>query len=676
MNPQIKNLLFFFCIILCLVGNVFSQSKGDVSEVPKIDGKINQSEWAGAKIFNDFYLTIPKSDGKNYDSTIVYVKQSRDALYFAFQFHPKSKVISQSLVRDRSTDEENETFIVLDLENKNQNGYLFVFSFLDNQRDMLIYNQKSTSSEWDWVWECKSTVYREAKDGEHGYIESEIKIPVDRIQNKNTKKIGIDIVLFAYRPDGTYYFYSINPDSELMSVKNTYELDIEPFNERLNLDFNATPFVVGDKFNDSTYKAQLGGELTLSLDKHKLKSTYNTDESTLEADPFTFSFYDQPIFLQEKRPFFSKDLDIYSSPINLFYTRAIYNINLGFNYTYRGDRLKAGAIFVEEEPDPEGNKRLYFVARPKYYADDFSLGSFFLYSKDKTRDYQERIISMDGFYRFPYNRVRLLGQYVTNMEGNAYKFYAYYQYDESGGPYADLSYTHVDSRFNASTSFDGQVGLPNDYDKVYVSGGYKWVFNRSLFSDINVSGGYYRARILSDDFRLQDRLNLNMNTKIIGPLNFSTYLEYNRPDDYDENDNVIKRSNLLQEYSFRYLFGSNSVNAGYFFGTYYGSYINNPYIGLSFILFDRLSFDTDINFLEFFGESGTIINARFDYQVLKKLYLRAFYQKDTYSEDALLNAMVQYEFFAGSNVYFVLNLEGEKLHYTRRYFKISYEFNF
>ncbi|MFC2092339.1 hypothetical protein ACFLSV_00425 [Bacteroidota bacterium] len=676
MNPRIKYLLIFFYLMLWLSGNAFSQASGDGSKVPVIDGKINQYEWKNAKVFKDFHLTIPKSDSKDYDNTIVYVKQSKDALYFAFQFRPRSKVISQSLVRDRSTNEENETFIVLDLENKHQNGYMFVFSFLDNQRDMLIYNQKSTSSEWDWIWECKSTIHSEANENEPGYIESEIKIPVDKIQNKNTKKIGIDIVLFAYRPDGTYYFYSINPDSELMSVKNTYELEIEPFNERLNLNFNVTPFVVGNRFNDSTYKAQFGGELTLSLDKHVLKSTYNTDESTLEADPFAFSFYDQPIYLQEKRPFFSKDLDIFNSPISLFYTRAIQNIDFGFNYTYRGDRLKAGTIFVEEEPDSKGNKRQFFVSRPKYYADDFSLGSFFLYSKDKSSDYQERIVSIDGFYRFPRNRVRLMGQYVTNLEGSAYKFYAYYQYDESGGPYADMSYTRVDNKFNSSTSFDGQVGLPNDYDKVFVSGGYKWIFNRSLFSDINVSGGFYRSSILSDGFLLQDRLNLNTNTRIIGPLNFNTYLEYNRPNDYNEKDEVIKRSNILQEYSFRYVFGSNTLYAGYFFGTYYDSYINNPYFGMSFIFFDKLTLNADVYYLDYFDESGTIINARLDYQVFKKLYLRAFYQNDTYSKDALLNTMVQYEFFAGSNFYFVLNLEGDKLQYTRKYFKVGYEFNF
>ena len=147
MKQKTCTLFIIFFITFGFLGNVFSQATGDGSKIPVIDGKISAKEWADAKIFHDFHLTIPKSDSKNYDSTIVFLKQTKDALYFAFQFHPRSKVISQSLVRDKSTNEENETFIVLDLENKHQNGYMFVFSFLDNQRDMLIYNQKSTSSE-------------------------------------------------------------------------------------------------------------------------------------------------------------------------------------------------------------------------------------------------------------------------------------------------------------------------------------------------------------------------------------------------------------------------------------------------------------------------------------------------------------------------------------------------
>jgi hypothetical protein len=658
------------------VTNLYLQEYYQNNSLPVIDGKINPSEWKNAKVFTDFYIFLPKSDKKDYDSTIVYVKQSKDALYFAFKFFPKEKVISQSLVRDRSSDEENEFFIFLDLENKNQNGYFFAFNFIGNQRDMLIYNQKNVSQEWDWIWENKSTIYREATATEPGYIETEVKIPVDKIQNKNTEQIGINFTLFAYRPDGTYYFYSIVPNNELMSLKKTYKMNITPFDERLNININATPFLMSNKFNDSTYKANGGGELSLSLDKHKLKATYNTDESTLEADPYSFSFYNRPIYLEEKRLFFSKDLDIYRSQINLFYTRAIENINYGFNYTYRSSKFKAGAIFVEDDPESSGNTRQFFTTRPVFYGNNFNFGGFFLHSNKKADNYKENILSFDGLYYFPSNPLRFAGQYATNFNGNAYKLVAAYQNNNNSGPYGSFSYNKVDDKFKATTSFNPNVGLVNNYDEISATGGYAWIIERPLFSGISINTGYYRSRALNDNFKMQESIYMNFYTKITGTLSFNGYTEYNQPNDFDEFGNITKRNNYINEFSLRYLTGNNAFFAGYMFGPYYTTYIKNPYFGGNIILGDKIALNGSVNFYDMYDIKRTIINARMDFRILKQFYLRSFFRKDTYSQNALLNTMLQYEFFAGSNIYLVMNLEGKKLQYVRRYFKIGYEFNF
>src|SRR5512142_163909 len=140
-------LLIFFAVTWV---NAQTSIKTDEALAPSIDGKINDSEWRDAKVFSSFYMMIPKTDEKIYDSTIVYIKQSKDAIYFAFRYWPKGKILVQSLTRDRSTEEENEFFIILDLENKGQNGYILTFKFGTNQRDMLGYNQKNGSPEWDW----------------------------------------------------------------------------------------------------------------------------------------------------------------------------------------------------------------------------------------------------------------------------------------------------------------------------------------------------------------------------------------------------------------------------------------------------------------------------------------------------------------------------------------------
>lgn len=671
--------IFFLVIIFALIlsHKLNAQSTTGKLTYPDIDGKIEDSEWKGAKVFTNFYTIVPKTDEKYYDSTIVYIKQSNDALYFGFKFWPKGKVISKSFSRDRSTDEENEFFILLDLENKNKNGYFFSFSFLNNQRDALVYNVKNMSNEWDWVWECKSKIYREAKDGEPGYIESEIKIPVDKLQNKNPKQIGIDVQLFAYKPDGTSFFYSINPNSELLTLKGTYKMDITPFDEKLNVNFDVTPFVVSNKSNGKKIEAIFGGDLNATFDKHKLKATVNTDQSTLEADPYTFTFYNRPVFLQEKRPFFSKDLDIFNTPISLFYTRSIDSIKYGANYTYRSDKLKAGTIFVREPKD--STFKDYFVTRPNFNFRDFNIGSMFIYTHDGRTNFNEQIISFDGFYRMPSNRLRFFGQFASNIgtdkNGQAFLLYNYYEYNQAGGPFYDISYGRANKDFTSSTSFNSQIGSPNDYEEISLSGGYQWKFNRKFFSDLNIDGGYYRGKQLTSDFVYQERVFGEMFYKLNDVLSFYHYIEYNRPDDFDENGNPIKRNNYDFNTNMKVLVGPNALNIGYEFGPYFGGFIKHPYASADMVFFDRVNMQVVYHYRDVLSIKQSIFRVKLNYQILQKLYLRTFFQNDTYNNMALWNTLLQYEFFAGSNVYFVFNLEGEKLQNTIRYFKIGYNFN-
>ncbi len=676
---------FLLIAFIILTFSVISEAQEKTTGFPKIDGKIQPGEWDDADMFDSFYMMIPRDGKKDYDSTIVYVKQSRTALYFAFKYHPRGKVISKSLTRDRSTEDENEFFIVLDLENKNQNGYIFAFSFLNNQRDQLVFNQRNKSSEWDWKWDVKSTIYKEAKNGEPGYIETEVIIPVDRLQNKNTKQIGIDFQLFSYKPDGNYYYYSLIPDSELLSVEKMYKYDLkQPFEEKLDIKFEATPYVVADKFNDSTANANLGGDFNASLDKHKLKGTYKTDESTLEADPFTFNFNRSTTFLEERRKFFSKDLDIFSSPINLFYTRSIKNILYGANYTFRSDKIKGGAIFVQEDEDLSGRNRKVFFGRPYYETNEFKIGSMYIFSNNATTDYTENIFSGDFFYRFQDNPLRFGGQFAhsnssqsgVDMSGNAMRIYGYYQYNNNGGPYADYGYSRTDDGFRASTSFNSQTGLLSDFEDYYISGGYNFVYDRKYFTDLNFGAGYYNANAISDGFIYQQRINQYSNVSVSEWMRFNQYIEYNRPNDFDENGQLITRTNILQDYNATFYYGNNSVNIGYYFGPYYGSYLRNPYMSFNLFFFEKVGLRGSVQYIDDGFNEGMLMNTRVDYRIYDKLYLRSFFQRDNIRDLSLCNMMAQYEFFGGSNIYLVINLIGDDLQQTNRYFKVSYQFDF
>ncbi|HEY3250651.1 MAG TPA: hypothetical protein VGK25_05980, partial [Ignavibacteria bacterium] len=409
------------------------------------------------------------------------------------------------------------------------------------------------------------------------------------------------------------------------------------------------------------------------------KSTFHTDESTLEADPFRFAFYGRPIFLQEKRPFFSKDLDIFRTPINLFYTRAIQNIDYGFNYTYRSDKFKMGAVYVQEDTIDysPGSKRKFFVARPNFNFQDFNVGGLFIYSHDTLGNYNEKVASIDGKINLPL-RFRFIGQLARSFNSagksaNMYNAYLYYEFDQRGGFFGDWSYVRYDSAFNAATLFNN---YGNNYDEINLSFGYNFVRNAKNFNNININGGYYRARRFTDKFDYQNGVFTNVNYKVIGWLSLYHNLSYDRPNDFDENGNLITRDNLLTEHNFKILFGNNSFMAGYYGGKYFGTTLHNPYLNLDFAFFNKIRLILNYNYIKQGAIERSIYSAKLDYRILPKLYLRTYYQRDTYNKLALWNTMLQYEFFGGSNIYLVLNLYGDKLQNTGRYFKISYEFNF
>ena len=656
--------LVFYPILVCAE---------DGAKLPTIDGRIEDGEWAGAKVFTDFYTIVPKTTEKFYDSTVVYLLQSSDALYFAFRFFPRSKVIRQSLIRDVSSDEENEFFILLDLENKNENGYVFIFNFMGNQRDMAIYNQRTLVPEWDWVWQSKSTVYRDAEEGKPGYIETEVRIPVDKFQNKNRQQIGIDVQMFAYKTDGSSYFYALTPESEILTIKSTYKLDIEPFEESYAPEVTAIPFVVGQTVSAGPATGTAGGDLNFSLDRHKLKTTYRTDESTLEADPFQFSLYGQSIFLEEKRPFLSRDLDIYRTPINLFYTRAIQNIQWGGNYTFRSDALKSGVIAVEDEiPDGDRtDKRHLVIGRSKWQNDAGNFGTTMIYGNNLTTHSVERVAGLDAVVNLPL-RLLFSPQWATNTTGTTYQIQLALPRDWAGGTYASTLYRRYGRGFNVSTLFND---YGTDYDEIALEAGYRSVSLRPLFSQMEYVADYYRARTLQNPFTYQEYGSLSFYTLAVEHLNLSHRIEVNRPDEGTP-AGIVKRHNFLQDHSAKVVLGPQAFTVGYNFGPYFGSYLKAPYAEVKVIFWDRLGWDFTLSRRSYADVRQTIARIKVDVRLMDRLYFRSFAQKDDYERLGLWNSLLQYEFFSGSNVYLVLNQEGERFEKSGKFFKVGYEVNF
>jgi hypothetical protein len=311
---------------------------------------------------------------------------------------------------------------------------------------------------------------------------------------------------------------------------------------------------------------------------------------------------------------------------------------------------------------------------------DFNFGGLLIYTNDKQSDSKDRIISFDGLVRIPKTRFDFQGQIASNFgytnNGTAYLLHQFYETSYAGGPYYDIMYDRVDKNFQTSTSFNSQIGAPNDYDETIFQPGYIWKSNRKYFSEINIKVSYYRLRQISSNFKYQEAVATELFYRLNDIINLDHYFEYNRPNDIDVNGNLIRRNNFDFNNSIKFLIGRSALYIGYECGPYFGSFIKHPYANIDLVLFDRISMLFAYDYRTVMDIKQSIFSAKLDWRIIPKLYFRSYYQQDTYNRLALWNTMLQYEFFAGSNVYLVIDLLGEKLQNTGRYFKLGYDFNF
>ncbi|HMW34214.1 MAG TPA: hypothetical protein PLH27_06850 [bacterium] len=441
---------------------------------------------------------------------------------------------------------------------------------------------------------------------------------------------------------------------------------------------SAIPYAVGYTFTDSSYEARVGGEFSVSIDRHTLKGTYNTDASTLEADPFVFSFYKRKVSLAEKRPFFSRDLDVYRSPISLLYTRGIADINYGANYTFRSNTLKAGAFYVEEEPipgDTTHNIRRFMAVRPNVVTKFVNFGGTFIHN-EQTNGPSETIISGDARVDLP-SRWVFVPQLATNRDGYASKAYLYYEFNPAGGPYADFSYTRFGKKFDGMTVINL---FGKNYDEISNSVGYNFIYNRSYFHQMNARVEFYKAESLDRDFMLQRNINGNFFYKVNDWLSVNHYAEISNADEALSDTTKKNHNDYAQDHNVKILIGNNAIVLGYKEGSYYGQKLRNPYASYESMFFSRVGVSATAFLVE---NEARIFSAKINYRIMPKLFLRSLYQwksekgkSNKYDNFQLWNSMLQYEFFAGSNLYLVLNLQGEDLEYVGRYCKLAYEFNF
>jgi hypothetical protein len=297
-----------------------------VTRGPAIDGALNDAAWAEAPASSAFTQKYPDEGSAPSDPTTIRVLYDDDNLYVAFDCNQEhSHVVERLTRRDRDVESDRVTIVVGSRADR-KTAFEFTVNASGSLIDVLHYNDTEKSSDWDEIWEART------KRTPTGWT-AEFRIPLrvlrfsGRIENWDfqarryiSERQETDEWAYIPRSDGgevSRYGYL----DGLSGLRPITALEVRPFvvGKVRRLDPMSSQVASGTDIAGSA-GVDAKWHLTPSL---TLDATLNPDFAQVEADQQILNLTNYETYYPEKRPFFLEGIDLFSTPLQLLYTRRI-----------------------------------------------------------------------------------------------------------------------------------------------------------------------------------------------------------------------------------------------------------------------------------------------------------------------------------------------------------------
>jgi hypothetical protein len=304
-----------------------------IKKVPtpiKIDGIIQEDEWAGAKVINSLWQKFPDDKNKTTRKTEVRTAYDDKYLYAAFTCYDSGKVFIQSLKRDFGHDGNDCVALILDPINTRNNGFFFIVNAFNAQSEdqLTAAGSDDLNFSWDQKWISATQRYADR------WV-AEIAIPFKTLRYAADKKTwGVNFLRVDTKTNeyGVWTNVPVNFPSYDLGYTGALIWDEAPPKPGSNAVL--IPYVTTqlDQNNqeqknithtpNAGFDAKIGLTSALNLDL-----TMNPDFSQIEVDNQVTNLTRFNIFFPERRTFFLENADLFSGfgiePIRPFYSRKI-----------------------------------------------------------------------------------------------------------------------------------------------------------------------------------------------------------------------------------------------------------------------------------------------------------------------------------------------------------------
>jgi hypothetical protein len=284
----------------------------------KIDGLVNEPDWATAEKAKDFRLVLPVDTGYAKSPSEVVMTYDDKAFYLGITFFDTipGKRIVESFRRDFVFGNNDNVLVFFDTYLDQTNGFSFGASASGAKWDGTQSDGGGVNTNWDCKWDSKTVQYPDR------WV-TEMKIPFRSIRFKSgTDKWYANFSRLDLKTNEKSVWAPVPRQFPTASLAYTGVLQWDQPLPKSKMMFSIIPYIFGSvsrdfesKTNSGTrYRKDFGFDTKLGITNSlNLDLTYNPDFSQAEVDQQVTNIDRFELFFPEKRQFFLENSDLFAN---------------------------------------------------------------------------------------------------------------------------------------------------------------------------------------------------------------------------------------------------------------------------------------------------------------------------------------------------------------------------
>ena len=334
---------------------LFGVSLNTFSENISLDGVISDDEWKEASIFDLEYEVMPSRNTPAGLKTTAYVKFDEEYLYIGIKAYGDPKKIRATLKNRDETWNEDYVALMADPFRDGRYGVLIGVNALGVQLDEKHISSAGPDDSWNILFQSATAFQDDGYSAELIIPFAELQLPDTEVQKwkmgfiRKSYEAGIQTVFASFKNLPAEQCYACQADEEILlgSPEKIYRNYLYPY---IFLNQNGDRPVKDFKLQNPDYEIGITGLYDLSKSS-SIEYTINPDFSQVESDaPMIMANQTFAMSYPEKRTFFLEGSELLKSDSQTVYTRSITNPLSAVKYINQG---KNNTVYLLQATDTD-----------------------------------------------------------------------------------------------------------------------------------------------------------------------------------------------------------------------------------------------------------------------------------------------------------------------------------